>query len=64
LSPARGAPVRLDVTFKSYRPAEMLAYLPIVQRTTAHAVRFSGRDVLEVSRFLEFIMHYEPGLTP
>jgi D-amino peptidase len=61
---APGTPVRLDVTFKSYRPAELLAYLPIVQRTTAHAIRFSGRDILEVSRFLEFIMDYEPGLTP
>jgi D-amino peptidase len=58
------APVRLDVTFKSYRPAEMLAYLPIVERTTAHAVRFSGRSILEVSRFLEFITTYEAGLTP
>ena len=58
------APVRLDVTFKSYRPAELLAYLPIVQRTTAHAIRFTGRDILEVSRFLEFIMSYEPGLVP
>ncbi len=58
------APVRLDVTFKSYRPAEILAYLPIVQRTTAHAIRFSGRDILEVSRFIEFITTYEPGLVP
>ena len=58
------APVRLDVTFKSYRPAEILAYLPIVQRTTAHAVRFTGRDIIDVSRFLEFINTYEPGLTP
>jgi D-amino peptidase len=58
------APVRLDVTFKSYRPAELLAYLPIVQRTTAHAIRYSGRDIVDVSRFLEFITSYEPGLTP
>jgi D-amino peptidase len=57
-------PVRLDVTFKSYRPAELLAYLPIVQRTTAHAIRFSGRNILEVSRFLEFATKYEPGMTP
>jgi D-amino peptidase len=57
-------PVRLDVTFKSYTPAEMLAYLPFVQRTTAHAIRFNGKDMLEVSRFLEFITKYEPGMTP
>jgi D-amino peptidase len=58
------APVRLDLTFKNYRPAEVLAYLPIVQRTDAHSIRFTGRTVLEVSRFLQFVGAYEPGLTP
>lgn len=58
------SPVRLDLTFKSYRPAEMLAYLPIVERTTAHAIRYSGRDILEVARFLAFVGGYEVGLTP
>jgi D-amino peptidase len=58
------APVRLDLTFKNYRPAEMLAYLPIVQRTDAHSIRYTGRNVLEVSRFLQFVGGYEPGLTP
>lgn len=58
------APVTLDVTFKNYRPAEVLAYLPIVQRTSAHSIRFTGRDIVEVSRFLEFIGTYEPGISP
>ncbi len=58
------APVRLDLTFKNYRPAEVLAYLPIVQRTDAHSIRYTGRNVLEVSRFLQFVGGYEPGLTP
>ena len=58
------APVRLDLTFKNYRPAEMLAYLPIVQRTDAHSIRYTGRNVLEVSKFLQFVGAYEPGLTP
>jgi D-amino peptidase len=57
-------PVRLDLTFKSYRPAEMLAYLPIVERTSAHSIRYTGRTVLDVSRFLQFVGGYEPGLTP
>src|SRR5688572_25178283 len=57
-------PVTLDVVFKNYRPAEILAYLPIVQRTSAHAIRFTGRDMVEVSRFLEFIGTYEPGIAP
>jgi D-amino peptidase len=58
------SPVRLDLTFKNYRPAELLAYLPIVQRTDAHSIRYTGRTVIEVSRFLQFVGGYEPGLTP
>ncbi len=57
-------PVRLDVQFKNYRPAEVLDYLSIVERTDAHSIRFQGRDMIEVSRFLSFIMQYEPGLAP
>lgn len=57
-------PVTLDVRFKNYRPAEVLAYLPIVERTNAHSIRYRGKDMLEVFRFLEFILHYEPGLSP
>lgn len=58
------APVRLDITFKHYRQAELLGYLSIVQRTSSHSIRFLGRDILEASRFLEFIEEYEPGLAP
>jgi len=58
------SPVRLDVTFKNYTPAEMLSFLPIVQRMTSHAIRFEGRDILQVSRFLEFINTYDPDMTP
>ncbi len=58
------APVTLDVRFKNYRPSEVLAYLPIVERTDAHSIRFRGKDMLETIRFLEFLTHYEPGLAP
>ncbi len=58
------APVTLDVRFKNYRPSEVLAYLPIVERTDAHSIRFGGKDMIEVIRFLEFLMNYEPGLSP
>ena len=57
-------PVELELRFKNYRPAEVLAYLPNVERADAHTVRFRGKDVLEVARFLEFVLHYEPGLSP
>ena len=53
-----GAPIQ------NYRPAEMMAYLPNVQRTTSHAIRFVAKDMVEASRFLEFVGTYEAGLTP
>ena len=58
------SPVSLEIRFKNYRPAEVLAYLPIVERVDAHSVRFRGRDMLEVARFLEFVLNFEPGLSP
>jgi D-amino peptidase len=57
-------PVRLDITFKSYTPAEIVAYLPGVQRLNAHTIRFTGRDMIEVSKFIEFLNTYQAGLTP
>ena len=58
------APVTLDLVFKNYRPAEILSYLSIVQRTTSHGIRLIGKDIIEVSRFLEFVGTYEPGIAP
>lgn len=58
------APVRLEIQFKNYRPAEVLDYLSAVERIDAHSIRFQGRDMIEVSRFISFVMQYEPGLAP
>lgn len=57
-------PVELEIQFKNYRPAEILAFLPNVQRIDAHAVRFVAKDILEAARFLSFVANYEPGLEP
>ncbi|MEE9162885.1 MAG: M55 family metallopeptidase [Candidatus Neomarinimicrobiota bacterium] len=57
-------PARLEVRFKNYRVVELLDYLPQVERTDAHTIRFEGSDMLEVSRFLEFILTYSPDLSP
>jgi len=57
-------PIQLDVRFKNYRPSEVLSYLSIVERTDAHSIRFTGKDMIEVSKFLEFIVTYEPSLEP
>ena len=57
-------PVTLDLRWKNYRPAELLAYLPNIERTDAHSVHFVGRDILEVMRFLQFVTSYAPNLEP
>ena len=57
-------PIRLDVQFKNYRPAEVLSYLSIVERTDAHSIRFEAKDMIEMSKFITFMMNYESGLTP
>jgi D-amino peptidase len=57
-------PIHLGLTFKNYRPAEALAYLPFVQRTNSHSIEFVGRDMTEVSKFVEFALYYSPDLSP
>lgn len=58
------SPVTLDISFKNYLPAEVLAYLPNVQRVDSHTVRFVARDMKEASLFVEFIDTYSPDLAP
>jgi D-amino peptidase len=57
-------PVTLDMRFKSYRPPELLDYLPIVTRTDSHAIQYVGENMIAVSKFIEFVMSYEVGLEP
>jgi D-amino peptidase len=57
-------PVDLDIRFKNYRPAELLAYLPIVTRTDSHSIRYRAKNILDAARFVEFVLNYEPGLAP
>jgi D-amino peptidase len=57
-------PLELEITFKNYMPAELMAYLPNVDRVDAHTIRFVGRDMTEVSRFIEFTTSYSVSVTP
>ena len=57
-------PVRLEVSFKNYRQAEMLAYLESVERIDAHSIRYEARDMVSASRFMQFVNAYQPGLSP
>jgi len=61
--PARG-PFQLELTYKSNTPAEMLAYLPGIERVDAHTARFRAPSFIDVTRFLEFSISYRAGLTP
>jgi D-amino peptidase len=58
-----GPPV-LELTFKNYRPAEVLAYLPVVERAGARTIRYRAEDMVEMSMFLQVVGNYQSGLTP
>jgi D-amino peptidase len=58
------APCTLEITFKNYTPAEMLTYLRIVERVDSHTVRFVGKDMSEVSDFIDFVDTYSPDMAP
>jgi D-amino peptidase len=57
-------PVQLDISFKNYRPSELLSYLSIVERTDSHSIRFMAKDMVEAQKFLEFVTSYQPDLAP
>lgn len=57
-------PLTLEVSFKNYRPVELLGYLSNVQRIDSHTVRYMARDMVDVSKFLEFVTNYDPTTTP
>ena len=54
----------VDVTFKHYLPAEILAYLPLFERTDSHSIRFRAKDMAEASMIMNFIGEYRPDITP
>lgn len=57
-------PITLEITFKNYTPAEIVSYLRAVQRVDSHTIRFVGKDMAEVSDFIDFLDHYNPDMTP
>ncbi len=57
-------PVEIEVAFKNYMPAEILSYLPNVDRVDSHTVRFVGADMIEISKFIEFVVTYRVDLAP
>ena len=48
-------PVKLEITFKQTVNAEVVSYLPGVERPNGDTIVFTGRDMNEVTRFLSAI---------
>ncbi len=57
-------PIEVELTFKSYMPAEVLSYLPTVDRVDAHTIGFTAQDMVEVVTFFQFMGEFNTSLTP
>ncbi len=57
-------PFTLDIVYKSYLPAEVMALLPGIERRDAHTIRYSAQSLRDISRFLVFSTAYRSDLTP
>ena len=57
-------PITFDLNLKHYRPVELLGYLPDVERTTSHSIRYVGDNMVIISRFFQFITNYSISIQP
>lgn len=62
-TPATG-PFGLELSYKSYQPAELMAYMPGVTRVDSHTIGFRAASIVDISRFVEFAISYRADLTP
>jgi D-amino peptidase len=53
-------PIELEVDLKNRITAELLDYLTIVERTGANTIRYVGKDIVDVVKFLVFALEYQP----
>jgi D-amino peptidase len=57
-------PIELELGLKHYRPVELLSFLPDVEKVDSHTIRFVGRDIIEISKFLSVVTGYRVDLQP
>jgi len=57
-------PLEVDLSLKNYRPVELLAYLPNVERVNSHTLRYVAGDMPGVSHFLSVALDYRVDLKP
>ena len=48
-------PITFEADFQKHLPAELTAYLPMVERIGPYTIRFVGEDIPAVSKFLSFL---------
>ncbi len=51
-------PVTVEISFKNMVNAEILSFLPIVQRVDGSTIRFTGKDIVEVYKFMQVVSDY------
>ena len=56
--------VQVEISFKNYRQAEILSYLSVVERIDSHSIRYTAKDMVDASMFMQFVNNYQPGLSP
>lgn len=57
-------PVKVELTFHFYRPAEVLAWLPSIKRTGGRSVEFQAENAEAAVRFVSFATTYNAALEP
>ncbi|MEL7045292.1 MAG: M55 family metallopeptidase, partial [Pseudomonadota bacterium] len=55
-------PVILEADFQRHMAPELLSYLPSVERVASKTIRFKGRDITDISKFLAVVAHYSYAL--
>ncbi len=53
-------PIELEISLKSRRTAELLSYLSIVERVDSYTIRYVGSDMIDISKFIVFMVMYKP----
>lgn len=52
-------PVRLEISFKNMINAEILSLLPNVDRVDGATIGFTGKNIIEVAKFISFLTEYD-----
>jgi len=52
------APIELQVSFKHRLPVDYLSFCKFIERVDAFTIRYYGQDMVEISRFLVFMLGY------